>query len=140
MLHCVGYVSSAAAGFDTSALTAVITESREANARKSVTGMLCYHEGNFLQFLEGDRPVVQALFLAIAKDRRHTGVLEIYNQPVGERLFPDWTMGLARADQLSPEQQDLYRNLTQFRLAPDRASDQRRTVEVFLDTFRRSVR
>ncbi|MEM7363377.1 MAG: BLUF domain-containing protein, partial [Pseudomonadota bacterium] len=35
-----------------------------------VTGMLLYHEGSFLQALEGDRAVVEALYERIEEDPR----------------------------------------------------------------------
>lgn len=38
--------------------------------------MLLYHEGSFLQILEGDQKTVEDLYEIISTDSRHTGLTE----------------------------------------------------------------
>jgi pyruvate-formate lyase-activating enzyme len=43
--------------------------------------------------LEGDRPVIEALYERIARDRRHKRTTMIIVEPIAERAFSQWTMG-----------------------------------------------
>ncbi|GAB2585043.1 hypothetical protein Aab01nite_53370 [Paractinoplanes abujensis] len=71
----------------------ILDEARAGNQREQITGVLAFDRRWFLQCLEGSREVVTRKFLAIARDPRHTGVTLMAFEEVGERLFPDWSMG-----------------------------------------------
>lgn len=47
------YISAAALNFVESDLPALLDKSQRNNAKKQITGMLMYHEGQFFQILEG---------------------------------------------------------------------------------------
>jgi len=68
------------------------------NTKTGVTGLLLYHDGNFMQLLEGDTSQVMATFDRIKKDPRHTGCITLVNEPVSERLFSDWSMAFRNLD------------------------------------------
>jgi hypothetical protein len=76
-------------------LTAILDSCRRFNKTSEVTGMLLYKGGKFLQVLEGDETVVEALYQKIVRDSRHRAaeVLLVGQRPV--RQFPDWSMGFA---------------------------------------------
>jgi hypothetical protein len=63
------------------------------NQQLNVTGMLLYLDPFFIQILEGEEDVVNALFNAIKQDVRHQRVKVIYKKPIEKRCFPNWTMG-----------------------------------------------
>ena len=71
----------------------ILTIARENNADQDICGMLCYESNWFLQALEGDREVVNELFLEIADDVRHDDVVIISYQYIDECIFPNWHMG-----------------------------------------------
>lgn len=48
--------------------------------------------GIFLQYFEGPFTAVDALYRDIVADDRHTGIVELLNRPIEQRVFPDWWM------------------------------------------------
>lgn len=103
-MFALAYVSSAVHPFSTIELQDLLQISRADNSKLGVTGMLLYKDGNFMQVLEGDQKIVSELSAKIQKDRRHKGVIVIYQGRVDQRQFPDWSMGFH--DLNSPEFQN----------------------------------
>ncbi len=89
----LGYASAAAKPFDAEELVELLSKARRNNAALGVTGMLLYHEGSFVQILEGDRGTVEALYAKIADDPRHVEPLLLFRHQEHPRNFGDWTMG-----------------------------------------------
>lgn len=94
-LLSIVYSSSATRPFASDDLVALLAVSRENNAAADVTGMLLYHDSRFLQVLEGPEAAVRERMAVIADDTRHTGVRVMLEETLGERQFPDWTVGFA---------------------------------------------
>lgn len=92
------YASSATQPFSDDDLTALLTTCRENNAHAQLTGLLVYRDGRFLQVLEGPEPAVRDLMATLATDPRHTGIRVMFEEPLSERQFAEWTMGFERAD------------------------------------------
>lgn len=139
-MFCITYLSSATVGFGPDDLSLLINVAQKHNADRAITGMLCFHDGNFLQFLEGDKSLVEETFQIIGRDQRHSGIVELFNGAIEERLFPDWTMALVAFDQLSAEQQDACKNLRNVGLEGTDGPHHRLLVDAFLNVFRLSVR
>lgn len=93
MIFSSTYISSAVALFTSSELAALLAEARAFNAEMGVTGMLLYHEGSFMQALEGEKSVVLALRERIYADPRHRGIITLDEQELQERQFGEWSMG-----------------------------------------------
>jgi Sensors of blue-light using FAD len=91
----VVYSSAAVLPFSDPELTDLLARARMNNERRGVTGMLLYHEGSFLQVLEGEASVLESLFTAISADKRHHRVVALLRREVEERHFGDWRMGFA---------------------------------------------
>ena len=53
-------------------LVEILKQSRAHNQANDITGMLLYHNESFMQYLEGERDEVLALYDRIAVDNRHT--------------------------------------------------------------------
>jgi len=68
------------------------------NEQVAISGMLFHHDGEFLQLLEGPERAVEDCFAAVAGDGRHADVSLLVREEVGERLFPDWSMGFEHID------------------------------------------
>jgi hypothetical protein len=88
----LAYFSSVVAHPPPFEIERILSTSRENNRRRGITGMLVFDGHNFLQILEGAKDPILRLFDVIKEDRRHTGVIEILQQPVAQRDFPDWPM------------------------------------------------
>jgi hypothetical protein len=137
MLHLLAYFSSAVTQFRYSQITDIIRTSQENNKRLGVTGLLCYREMNFVQFLEGEKTVVEALLEKIKKDPRHSGVITVLSEPIEKRMFENWYMALRNIDQFEGEEKGILLELLKLDL--DRGlGGHVRLVELLLDIFRRN--
>lgn len=102
MLVRLLYASRAAAAVDQDELLAILKKSKAHNPRVGVTGALCFSDGIFMQALEGGRNAVNALYNRIASDSRHTDVVLLDYEEIGERRFAGWSMGLVNMQRLNP--------------------------------------
>ncbi|RYY11663.1 MAG: BLUF domain-containing protein [Alphaproteobacteria bacterium] len=64
----------------------------ERNRRDNITGLFLCDGVRFLQAIEGEREVVEALMHRIGRDDRHTNISYAYRGFVTDREFPDWSM------------------------------------------------
>ena len=117
-MYQVVYVSAARRELPREELAALLAKSRVNNARLGITGMLLYHEGNFMQALEGEREVVEALMAKIERDARHGTVMVLLRRETAEREFAAWSMGLVSTRGLSPDDLAAYSPLLRD---PDKA-------------------
>lgn len=77
----------------------ILLVSRLHNGRSGVTGCLLLNQGCFAQVLEGPRQAVESTFERIECDPRHRSVSVLYFRPIERRIFSDWAMAHASADQ-----------------------------------------
>lgn len=96
------YVSTASESFSEPAMAELMRQSRGRNQREGITGVLLYADGNFMQYLEGEEAAVSAVYASIVRDRRHHGLIELLHEPVPERVFSEWSMGLRSSMRLMP--------------------------------------
>jgi hypothetical protein len=87
------YASAAAKPFTPAELRELLRLARLKNERLDITGMLLYHEGSFLQVLEGPVSAVNPLLDTIELDRRHNKVMLLLRREIDARNFADWKMG-----------------------------------------------
>lgn len=62
------------------------------NFEQDITGVLFYHNGQFLQLLEGDESKVRHLMSSIYQDNRHNNIKVIVDQPIASRSFAGWSL------------------------------------------------
>ena len=135
---CMAYLSSAAETPTGQVLDDILSVSRRNNAARGVTGMLCHYDGSFLQFLEGEAADVEAVFSVIAADPRHRGLVRLYARSIQSRLFPHWSMALARPGDLDPENRAFGHALRDLKVGV--TGDHAELVAPFLATFRAWMR
>lgn len=99
MIHQLVYSSRATQDFWPDDLFRLVEKARQKNAQRSVTGMLLFREGQFLQLLEGPEREVMSVFELVKRDPRHEAIKIILSAPIAARQFPDWTMGFERLDE-----------------------------------------
>ncbi len=97
-LHAIVYVSSAIHKLTEAELDHLLERSRTRNAREDVTGLLLYGDGNFMQYIEGPQPALNAIFASIKRDPLHRDIIELMNEPVAAREFPGWSMACTPAE------------------------------------------
>lgn len=93
------YISAGTKDFSEPELEEILAVARENNKLLNITGMLLYHEGSFIQALEGDKAVVEKLYQKIGKDQRHLETKVLYRGDVPDRDFRQWSMGFYRSNQ-----------------------------------------
>jgi hypothetical protein len=71
------------------------------NTRHSITGVLVYSQGVFLQLLEGPESAVNALFGDICVDERHAAIKVLTRSHISVRRYADWSMGVIDTDDTS---------------------------------------
>ncbi|MDO9455385.1 BLUF domain-containing protein [Nocardioides sp.] len=89
----ITYLSSATRLMSLDQLVAMLTRFRARNVERELTGLLLYSGGNIVQTIEGPDDAVLTTYAAIAADRRHRGIIEVFRDQVDGRSFPDWSMG-----------------------------------------------
>ncbi len=91
-LISVIYASRATQEFHEHEIPDLLKQARLANAAHGLTGMLLYIAGSFVQVLEGEAAMVEAVFETICADKRHGQVALLSREPILERAFEGWTM------------------------------------------------
>jgi hypothetical protein len=92
------YVSTASRTMQDSDLDALLRESREWNKSHSLSDLLLYKDGFFMQFLEGEKDEVMTILSKIKRDPRHHSMFVIFHEEREVREFSAWSMGFARLD------------------------------------------
>ncbi len=87
------YHSTASIYFRPEGLEEMMMKFRKNNVKNSITGLLLYSEGTFLQLFEGEDIQVNKLMKKIQKDKNHHSLIILVNTPSEARMFPDWSMG-----------------------------------------------
>lgn len=92
------YRSRCVTPLDDPALQQLVSAALQRNLAESVTGLLIYDGGRFLQWLEGPAESVDRIWQSIRVDSRHTEVEILGHMPSTVRCFPDWGMKLGDRD------------------------------------------
>lgn len=91
-LCAVTYTSHAAHAMRQSDLDHILQDARERNQMLSITGVLLYVEGRFMQYLEGPRSSLWKVLQIITKSHRHHHLDLSDIQPIQQRAYPAWHM------------------------------------------------
>ncbi|MBK7998996.1 MAG: BLUF domain-containing protein [Verrucomicrobia bacterium] len=134
------YGSTATAPFGKPELLELLNKSRANNERVNVTGLLLFKDGQFMQVLEGEEPVVTSLYQRISQDPRHTGSMVFLQRAIEQRDFPDWSM--AFKDLRDPELLDMpgYSEFLNVSLADPSIGKDASKAKRLLSVFRTAMR
>jgi len=95
-MHQIVYASNANRQFSDADMKKLLMGARVLNKALGVTGMLVFHDGSFLQALEGEKRAVNETFARIQNDPRHRDLVVLHRGPGPEqRVFGDCSMGFA---------------------------------------------
>jgi hypothetical protein len=87
------YVSRASSALPLE-LKNILATSRKNNPARGITGAMCLINGVYLQCLEGEAAVVDALYQKIISDTRHSVPKLHERRSISQREFPKWAMAL----------------------------------------------
>jgi len=106
--HELIYVSLATREMSPEDLIELLQQSREKNARLNVTGLLVYHRREFMQLLEGSKADIFSLYDTICRDDRNQQNRLLWDGPMTQRAFADWSMAFIAPDKLDLERMPAY--------------------------------
>lgn len=89
------------------------------NRKLDVTGVLFFQDDRFVQVMEGDRAVVQALYERIKSDPRHERVITLKDGAILSRSFTGWAMRLVTLQFVSPGLRETLREALNIVAADD---------------------
>jgi hypothetical protein len=119
MMAQLVYVSTRKSNCDEREIGKILDAARNNNLHLGITGVLLYTDTKFVQLLEGEAKVVMDLYKAIGSDTRHEQLKLIMLEPVRERSFPSWQMGVRKMEggevdfktTMSREDMEAFKNL-----------------------------
>lgn len=93
-IHYLTYVSrmTLKAGVTPSTLSDIMTVAQRENLAHQITGFLCFGNGYFFQYIEGEKSAIEQLFGNIQRDGRNRDVTLKSKGVIEQRLFQDWQM------------------------------------------------
>jgi hypothetical protein len=133
MYHLV-YISYAGHPFSELELIDLLQKARDNNKQKNVTGILLYAQQRFIQVLEGEQAVVQALFERIADDPRHRKVTVVLEGDHEQRMFDRWSMGFKSLTDVQFRELSGFTGVEHF-LQHQHVTDDSHPVLIFLQLF-----
>ncbi len=110
----------------------ILNVSRKNNRQAGLSGLLIYHEGDFLQVLEGPSDDVERVFRVIRNDPRHYRVNVIVDHAVSHRSFGNWEMGFGEIDHHIDDEE----GLSQFLKGADLPPAAGRYIQMIFESFR----
>lgn len=103
-LYQLLYVSKVVKPFGQQEFLTLGATSQRNNAKRGITGILLLWDDSFLQALEGPRREVESLLKIIKQDPRHTDLTVLYESPISDRDFGQWTLlNVSIPEHLSPD-------------------------------------
>ncbi len=133
------YVSSATVEFSSADLLELLAKARTRNRDAGVTGMLLYKKGSFIQVLEGADEAVHNVYARVSRDTRHSGCLQLLDQPLETRQFASWEMGFRDLSDPSLASTPGFSSFLNVDFLDDRfRTDPGRAMRL-LNTFRRTT-
>nr|WP_306660271.1 BLUF domain-containing protein [Rheinheimera maricola] len=90
------YISERCISTDDAAINKIKLRAEPNNYRRNITGALLFTERYFLQYLEGEAAVVDALYASICRDKRHTNARVLLRAPIKQRDFSRWSLGVKK--------------------------------------------
>ena len=93
-IHYVTYVSrmTLKAGITPRTLSDIMAVAQRENLAHQITGCLCFGNGYFFQYIEGEKSAIEQLFGNIQRDGRNRDVTLKSKGVIEQRLFQDWQM------------------------------------------------
>jgi len=133
-MYYLVYISQATHVFTERDLLDLLIKARHANSKAGVTGMLVFIRDRFIQLLEGEQDVVEALYDRIKKDARHKKVQILLEGNLPGRLFTNWSMGFKSLGLPEFEELSGYRDPEKYFLQ-NPPTDSSHPALVFLHLF-----
>ena len=101
--HQLIYISRPTIKITAAVLLDILKKSENKNHPHQISGLLVFHNGQFMQLMEGEKKAVRNLFETVKHDPRHTDVEIVLEVDSPERCMPAWAMGFSMSDSVDSE-------------------------------------
>ena len=138
-LHSLVYSSLATPGFNSEEIESLLLNARCYNEQQDITGLLLFHEGAFLQVLEGDRRTISHLFeKKLMRDPRHSAVTLFHDEQINRRQFQYWHLAYNDLNDPAPQISAPYREfLNQHRSLYELKNNTQKALDLVRQIHRR---
>lgn len=96
---------SLAAALSKRTLTDIYHQSQRNNRHSGITGFICFQDGYFFQYIEGEEIILKQLRAVIMQDARHKNIHTLAEGTHDKRLFGAWSMHCFDLDNSQTDQQ-----------------------------------
>ncbi len=93
MLAQILYISKRSENCDEAEIQKILESAIRNNPAEGATGLLLYSDTKFIQYVEGERVKILALYDKIKQDERHHDIILMSLSLIKDRVFPNWHMG-----------------------------------------------
>lgn len=114
MLFYIIYQSTPTGKVSLERLKEITATSVKWNNDQHITGILIYHDHQYLQYLEGHEKAVREIFQKIKKDPRHQNVIPKVVGYTNIRVFDGWSMGSWIVKNEAPEELSALSALNEY--------------------------
>lgn len=87
MRYAICYVSTASKDVRENDIKELLDHSAQYNNEHDIRGVLLYAEGNFFQILEGEKKLVEEIFVNIKKVTRHQNLIQVVGKDLQQGAF-----------------------------------------------------
>jgi hypothetical protein len=91
-LWCCSYRSTQVKHMTRADVATLLRDAQMRNMNLNITGLLLHIDNKFIQYVEGPKEALSPLIERILADPRHHQVELLFEGPLKERLFADWSM------------------------------------------------
>lgn len=92
MLSRIAYSSTLILTISDQEIANLVSRAADFNARNDITGVIAIELGRVCQIIEGPTEGLNSLYASIRRDKRHTRIVELYNDSIATRHFGSWGM------------------------------------------------
>ena len=79
----------------------ILEQARKNNPSAGITGAMCFVNGSYFQYIEGEAADIDSLSKKLKVDPRHKNFKVLAHERIPERQFPEWSMAVLIWNDLS---------------------------------------
>ena len=112
-MHLIVYTSEFSGNNDhiDDVIEKILEKAKKRNVEHGITGLLFYHQGRFLQIIEGSKDSLNDLMTKLESDPRHTNVERLVDEEIKVRSFDNWNMDSFNLSSQEPLDKDELINI-----------------------------
>lgn len=111
MYHELLFTSKAVKELTPQDLIHIHNQGARNNLKNDITGLLLYHNGEFVHLMEGEKQKVQDMCSKILLDKRHTDISLLLQDTTKRKYFENWSIAFQHFEEIDTTQLSNYMKL-----------------------------